>query len=82
MSYGYWNLTGLLNQKFWTDLTFRHESASWSNFAMTTLKTLNTEIVTNLDFCWLLIALSDARFHSYEFSKTGHGAERFWIDWT
>jgi hypothetical protein len=33
--------------KIWTDLTFRHKLVSWRNFAMTTLKTLNTEIVAN-----------------------------------
>jgi hypothetical protein len=37
----------LLNRKFWTDLTLRHKSVSWSNFAMTSLETPNTKIVVN-----------------------------------
>jgi hypothetical protein len=34
-------------EKFWTDLTLWHDLASWQNFAMTTLKTPNTEIIIN-----------------------------------
>jgi hypothetical protein len=49
---------------------------------MTTLKTLNTEIVANYLSFLLVIHMvsSDGQFYSYEFSKTGYGAELFWTD--
>jgi hypothetical protein len=44
---------------------------------MTTMKTLNTEIVTSyLSFLPVThMVTTDVQFDSYEFSKTGHGAE-------
>jgi hypothetical protein len=37
----------LLNQNFFTDLTFLYESGFWQNFAMTTLETLYMKNVVN-----------------------------------
>jgi hypothetical protein len=71
MSYNCQNLAELLNQEFWTDRTLWYTSGSRRNFTMTTLETLETHM-----------ALSNARFGSYELLKSGHGAERFWTDWT
>jgi hypothetical protein len=50
---------------------------------MTTLKIPNTEIVANyLSFMLVTHTVTtDARFDSYEFSKTGHGAKLFWPNW-
>jgi hypothetical protein len=44
---------------------------------MTTLKILNTEVVINYFFFLPVthMVTTDVRFDSYEFSKTGHGAE-------
>jgi hypothetical protein len=83
-SYNCRNFVGLMNRKFWTNQTFHHGTVSWQNFTMTTLKTPNTELVANYLIFLLVTHMvsSDARFDSYEFSKTGHGAERFWTDWT
>jgi hypothetical protein len=83
LSYYCQNLARLLNWEFWIDLTFRHKLVSWRNFFMTTLKTLNTEIVANYLSFLLVIHMfsSDGQFYSYEFSKTGYGAELFWTDW-
>jgi hypothetical protein len=58
-------------------LIFQHDLVSWRNFAMRTLKTLNTELVVN-NLSFLLVThmvTTNARFNSYELSKTGHGAE-------
>jgi hypothetical protein len=50
---------------------------------MTTLKTPNTKIIINY-LSFLLVThtvTTDARFTSFKFSKTCHGAELFWTDW-
>jgi hypothetical protein len=51
---------------------------------MTTLETPNTKVIMNsLSFPLVThMVSSDAQFGSYEFSKAGHGAERFWTDWS
>jgi hypothetical protein len=50
---------------------------------MTNLEIQKTKVITN-SLRFLLVTnmvSSDAWFDSYEFSKAGHGAERFWTDW-
>jgi hypothetical protein len=65
--------------KIWTDLTFRHEFASWRNFAMTTPGTLHTKIATNeLRFPPVtLTAYFDTWFGRYRLLKSGYSVELF-----
>jgi hypothetical protein len=72
-SYGSWNLNWLLNQQFWADLTFPHESGLWPNFAMTSPETLYTKnFVSELRFLLVTRTTSfNIQFDRYEFLKSG-----------
>jgi hypothetical protein len=61
----------------WADLTFRHKSGFWQNFAMTFPETLHTKNdINEHSFTSLThMAYSDTRFDRYGFLKSGYGAE-------
>jgi hypothetical protein len=61
----------------WADLTFRHKSGFWQNFAVTIPETLHMKNAVNeYSFTSVThVAYSDTRFGHYRFLKSGYGAE-------
>jgi hypothetical protein len=61
----------------WADLTLRHKSEFWQNFAMTFPETLHTKNAVN-EYSFTSVthmAYSDTRFGRYGFLMSGYGAE-------
>jgi hypothetical protein len=66
----------LLNQNFWADWTFLHESGLWRNFVLTSPETLYMKDVVN-EFSFLLVThmtCFDIWFDCYGFLKSGFSA--------
>jgi hypothetical protein len=79
MSYGCRKLIWFAESELWADSTFQSKSGFWRNFAMTSLKTLNTKVAVNeLGFPLVTHTVySDTWFDSYEILKSEWCAENF-----
>jgi hypothetical protein len=79
VSYGYRKLDRLLNQEFWTDLTFPDKSGFWRNFSMTSPETSYIKDVDN-ELIFLLVSHTtyfNIWFGCYVFLKSGFTAGQF-----
>jgi hypothetical protein len=79
VSYGCQKLDQLLNQEFWSDLTFPDKSGFWRNFTTTSPETLYMKDVIN-ELIFLLVTHTtyfDIRFDRYDFLNKGFTAGQF-----